>query len=93
MGFDGKTVIHPAQIAACNRLFSPSSDEIERSWAIATAFGRPENKNVGVLTVDGSMVERLHAEIAQRTIDLAAAIVERERERERARAARRCRSS
>lgn len=78
MGFDGKTVIHPSQIAACNRLFSPSAEVIERARVIVAAFARPENADVGVLTVEGSMVERLHEEIAQRTLKLAEVIAERE---------------
>jgi citrate lyase subunit beta/citryl-CoA lyase len=74
MGFDGKTVIHPSQIDFCNRLYSPSEEEIAQARTIVAAFRRPENKDAGVLQVEGKMVELLHAEIAQRTIDIADAI-------------------
>jgi citrate lyase subunit beta/citryl-CoA lyase len=78
MGFDGKTVIHPTQVAASNLLFSPSAEMVERARVVVAAFARPENADVGVLTVEGSMVERLHEEIAQRTLRVTEAIAERE---------------
>jgi citrate lyase subunit beta/citryl-CoA lyase len=76
-GFDGKTLIHPNQIEPCNRAFSPSADEV--AWARKTiaAFDQPENKNKGVVSIDGRMVERLHADMARRTVAVADAIAAR----------------
>jgi citrate lyase subunit beta/citryl-CoA lyase len=76
-GFDGKTLIHPRQIEPCNAAFSPSSDEVETARKIIAAFDLPENENKGVLQVDGRMVERLHAEMARRTVAVADAIAKR----------------
>src|SRR5262249_50824965 len=53
MGFDGKTLIHPSQIAPCNAAFSPSEAEIAQSRKIIAAFELPENLAKGVLQLDG----------------------------------------
>ena len=74
-GFDGKTLIHPSQIDAANRIFAPSPDEIGEARRILDAFA--QNSGRGVLALDGRMVERLHAEEAQRLLDLADAIAGR----------------
>lgn len=71
MGFDGKTLIHPRQIAPCNQVFSPSPDELAWAERIAHLFEQPENQGLGVVRVDGRMVERLHAEMAQRMLVMA----------------------
>jgi citrate lyase subunit beta/citryl-CoA lyase len=76
-GFDGKTLIHPRQIEPCNAAFSPSADEVETARKIMAAFDLPENENKGVLLVDGRMIERLHAEMARRTVAIADAIAKR----------------
>jgi citrate lyase subunit beta/citryl-CoA lyase len=68
MGFDGKTLIHPRQIKPCNQVFSPSPDELAWAERIAHLFDQPENQGLGVVRVDGRMVERLHAEMAQRML-------------------------
>ena len=68
MGFDGKTLIHPAQIAPANDAFSPAQDEVEKALAIRAAFARPENADKGVIALDGSMVERLHLDQAERLL-------------------------
>jgi citrate lyase subunit beta/citryl-CoA lyase len=77
LGFDGKTLIHPNQIAACNATFTPSADEITQARAIIAAFDLPENRNKGVIALDGRMVERLHADMARRTVAIADAVAER----------------
>ena len=77
MGFDGKTLIHPSQIEPCNAVFSPSADEIAQARKTIAAFGLPENKDKGVVAVDGRMVERMHAEMAWRTVAIAEAIAAR----------------
>src|SRR5919204_1210282 len=74
MGFDGKTLIHPNQIGPCNAAFSPSADEITQARKIIAAFDLPEHKDKGVVQLDGRMVERLHADMARRTVAIAEAI-------------------
>ncbi|MGA9659880.1 MAG: CoA ester lyase [Asticcacaulis sp.] len=62
LGFDGKTLIHPAQIDTAKAAFSPSETEIAWAKAVISAFdGNP----AGVLSVSGEMVERLHLEQAE----------------------------
>ena len=72
-GCDGRTLIHPSQIAACNAAFSPDETAVHRAEAIVAAFEAPENAGKGALRVDGAMAERLHLEEARRTIALAKA--------------------
>lgn len=72
MGFDGKTLIHPRQIAACNAAFSPSPEDVARAEAIVAAFASPDADGLGAIRLDGAMVERLHLEQAQRVLALAA---------------------
>ena len=74
LGFDGKTLIHPGQIEACNAIFTPPAEEVARARKIIAAFERPENASRGAIQLDGQMVERLHAEMAARTIAIADAI-------------------
>ena len=74
LGFDGKTLIHPDQIAAANRFFAPAAEEVAWARKIIAAFDLPENQGKGVLTLDGKMVELLHAEMARRTVSIAEAI-------------------
>src|SRR5271170_7787104 len=77
LGFDGKTLIHPQQIAPCNAAFSPAPEEVAWARKIITAFDQPENANKGVIQIDGKMVERLHAEMAKQTVAIADAIEKR----------------
>jgi citrate lyase subunit beta/citryl-CoA lyase len=79
MGFDGKTLIHPAQIGPANAVFSPSEAEIAEAEEIADAFAKPENAGRGAISVNGRMVERLHLEQAGRVLARAAATKERGR--------------
>ena len=74
LGFDGKTLIHPNQIEPCNKAFSPSAAEVEQARKTIAVFDRPENKAKGVVSIDGRMVERLHADMARRTVAIADAI-------------------
>ena len=78
MGFDGKTLIHPNQIVPCNTAFSPGTDEIAQARKTIAAFELPENKDKGVVQIEGRMVERMHAEMARRTVAIAEAIAERQ---------------
>jgi citrate lyase subunit beta / citryl-CoA lyase len=77
LGFDGKTLIHPSQIAEANRIFAPDAEEVERARAIIAAFEKPENADKGAINMDGRMVERLHAQMAVRVVALADAIAGR----------------
>jgi citrate lyase subunit beta/citryl-CoA lyase len=77
LGFDGKTLIHPNQIEPCNKAFSPSPEEVAWARKMIAAFDLPENKSKGVVSIDGRMVERLHAEMARRTVMIAEAIATR----------------
>jgi citrate lyase subunit beta / citryl-CoA lyase len=77
MGFDGKTLIHPNQIEPCNAAFSPAAEEVTQAKKIIAAFDLPENKGKGVIQLEGRMVERLHADMARRTVAIAEAIAAR----------------
>jgi len=74
LGFDGKTLIHPSQIEACNTVFTPPAEEVAEARRIVEAFDLPENAARGAIQLDGRMVERLHADMAKRTIAIADAI-------------------
>jgi citrate lyase subunit beta/citryl-CoA lyase len=74
LGFDGKTLIHPNQVEPCNAAFSPTPDEIAAAREMIAAFDLPENRDKGVVQIDGRMVERMHAEMARRTVAIAEAI-------------------
>ncbi|MFQ5565516.1 MAG: HpcH/HpaI aldolase/citrate lyase family protein [Paracoccaceae bacterium] len=76
MGFDGKTLIHPAQIAVTNEIFAPTEAELDHARRTIEAFGKAEAAGRGVAVVDGRLVESLHAESARRLLDQAAAIAE-----------------
>jgi citrate lyase subunit beta/citryl-CoA lyase len=76
MGFDGKTLIHPSQVAACNAAFTPTEQEIAEARKIIAAFELPENKDKGVVELDGRMIERMHIDIARRTVAIADAIAQ-----------------
>src|SRR5690606_24217546 len=68
MGFDGKTLIHPAQIEPAKRAFSPSAEAIAEAMAIRAGFALPENAGKGVISIEGRMVERLHLAQAERLL-------------------------
>lgn len=74
LGFDGKTLIHPGQIDACNAIFTPPAQEVAEARKILAAFELPENASRGAIQIEGRMVERLHADMARRTIAIADAI-------------------
>jgi len=74
MGFDGKTLIHPKQIAAANVAFSPSAEEIGRARRIIAAHAEAVAAGRGVAVLDGRLVEHLHAAEAERVIAMARAV-------------------
>jgi citrate lyase subunit beta/citryl-CoA lyase len=79
MGFDGKTLIHPSQIGPCNDAFSPTADDVAQARKIIAAFDLPENEHKGVVQIEGRMIERIHADMARRTVAIADAIAAKPR--------------
>jgi len=77
MGFDGKTLIHPAQIVPANAAFGISAAQLAEATEITDAFAMPDNQGRGVISLGGRMVERLHLEMAERLIEKAARIAAR----------------
>ena len=77
LGFDGKTLIHPKQLADANEAFAPSEDEVAFSRKIIEAHAAAEAEGKGVLVVDGKLIENLHVENAKRLVALAEAIAAR----------------
>ena len=75
MGFDGKTLIHPAQVAITNEVFAPSPDEVDLARRQIAAFREAEAAGKGVAVVDGRIVENLHIVTAKATLAKADAIV------------------
>ncbi|MCP4381346.1 MAG: CoA ester lyase [Hyphomicrobiales bacterium] len=75
LGMDGKTLIHPRQVPIANELFAPSDADVAWAEKILNAFARPENVDRAVISVEGEMVERLHAQVAERIIETATAIL------------------
>ena len=69
LGYDGKTLIHPSQIEKTNQIFSPSLEEIQLAEKYIDAFAKKENEGKGVITVDGVLVEELHVQQAQATLE------------------------
>ena len=69
LGFDGKTLIHPNQIAAAHAAFGPSAAELAWARAVVAAFAAPEAAGKGAIRLDGAMVERLHLAEAERLLD------------------------
>ncbi|MGB5696076.1 MAG: CoA ester lyase [Polyangiales bacterium] len=74
LGFDGKTLIHPKQLAAANEVFAPSDEEVRLSRQIIEAYAEAEAQGRGVVVVDGKLIERLHVDHAERVVALAEAI-------------------
>jgi citrate lyase subunit beta/citryl-CoA lyase len=68
LGFDGKTTVHPAQVAVVNRVFSPTAAEVERARRVVAALEAAARQGRGVATVDGEMVEALHLAEARRVV-------------------------
>ncbi|MGX9356576.1 HpcH/HpaI aldolase/citrate lyase family protein [Roseobacteraceae bacterium S113] len=74
MGFDGKTLIHPAQVDIANEAFAPSDAEIDLARRQIAAFAEAEAKGEGVAVVDGKIVENLHVATAREILAKAEAI-------------------
>ncbi|MBV9825148.1 MAG: CoA ester lyase [Alphaproteobacteria bacterium] len=74
LGFDGKTLIHPQQIAPANAAFGPSADEIANARRLVTAYAEAVAAGQGAARIDGRLVEALHIEEAERILALAEVI-------------------
>lgn len=74
MGFDGKTLIHPNQLAVANEVFAPAPQDVENAGAIIEAWEQARREGKGVAVVNGKLVENLHVEEARRTLAVAEAI-------------------
>jgi len=70
-GFDGKTLIHPDQVEPCNRVFSPTPEQIAHSRAVVAAWDEAVAAGRAVATVEGRLIEHLHVRNARRILDLA----------------------
>ena len=78
LGFDGKTLIHPKTIELANRIFAPSSAQIDWAERIIAAHAAALAEGKGIVVVDGRLVENLHVLNARRIVDMAGAIAELE---------------
>ncbi|SCX29434.1 HpcH/HpaI aldolase/citrate lyase family protein [Agrobacterium rosae] len=77
MGFDGKMLIHPAQIDAANQAFAPDEQALTEAQEIIAAFAKPESVGLNVINSNGRMIERLHVGPAERLVAMAQIIAER----------------
>ena len=78
LGFDGKTLIHPDQIATANAIFAPAADEVAHAERLIAAYAEASAAGKGAARFEGRLIEALHVNAARRTLALAAAISERE---------------
>ncbi len=78
LGFDGRTLVHPRQIAAANRIFAPSPEEVAWSRRVINAHARALVMGSGVVVLEGKLIEALHVENARRIVAMAEAIAARE---------------
>lgn len=76
LGFDGKTLIHPKQVAKANEVFAPSEADVAWARKIIAAHAEAEAQGKGVVLVDGKLIENLHVVGARRQVELADAIAE-----------------
>ena len=74
MGFDGKTLIHPSQIAFANEIFGPSPAEIEEAQQRISAYEAAIQSGAGIAVLNGKLIEELHIQDAKRILALAQAI-------------------
>jgi len=71
LGFDGKTLIHPKQIAAANEAFAPNLDEVAQARKIIAAYEGATREGKGVVVVDGRLIESLHVVEAKHVVNIA----------------------
>ena len=70
IGMNGKTLIHPGQIGIANDYFTPTDAEVEWAVKVCETFSNPIYSNAGVISIEGKMVERLHADMARRILEI-----------------------
>ena len=78
MGMNGKTLIHPTQIAPANAAWTPSDEQVTEAREIVATFQQPQHQQAGVVQINGRMVERLHLDMAERTLAIASEIAQRD---------------
>ena len=78
LGFDGKTLIHPDQIAPANAIFAPSVEEVARASRLIAAYAAANAAGKGAARFEGRLIEAHHVDEAQRTLALAEAIAARD---------------
>ena len=71
LGFDGRTLIHPSQIEIANEVFGFSAEDLDLAERIVEVWQQAEADGLGVVELDGQLIENLHAAEAQRTLALA----------------------
>ena len=76
-GFDGKTLIHPKQVATANEVFAPAASEVDWARRVIAAHADAIARGHGVVVLDGRLIENLHVDDARRVLALADAIAER----------------
>jgi len=74
MGFDGKAIIHPSQVEVVNRIFTPSTEEVEFAQRIVEAFEKAKVEGKGAIQLDGKLIENVHVAMAQRILKIAEVI-------------------
>jgi citrate lyase subunit beta/citryl-CoA lyase len=77
LGFDGKTLIHPRQVATANEIFAPAASEVDWARRVIAAHTDAVAGGRGVVVLDGRLIESLHVEDAGRVLALAEAIAAR----------------
>jgi citrate lyase subunit beta/citryl-CoA lyase len=77
LGFDGKTLIHPRQIATANQVFAPAQNEVDWARRVIAAHADAVAQGRGVVVLDGRLIEHLHVDDARRVLALADAIAAR----------------
>ena len=68
LGFSGKSLIHPGQIATVNEIFSPSADEVENAKRVVAAFDEATKRGDGAVALDGKLLDPPIVERARRTL-------------------------
>jgi citrate lyase beta subunit len=71
MGFEGKQCIHPAQLSIANRVFSPTEEQVKQAERIVAAYESALEKGVGVISIDGKMIDMVNIRLAQSVLDRA----------------------
>ncbi len=74
LGMDGKTLIHPGQVAPCNEVFAPSEAQLADASAVIAAFEAAQAEGLGVATLNGRLIENLHVDTARKALATAEAI-------------------